>query len=38
VDPQINAIGTFVFVTSITLIVIAQVLMFSQGEKKEAAK
>jgi spermidine/putrescine transport system permease protein len=38
VDPQINAIGTFVFVTSITLIVIAQVLMFSQGGKKEAAK
>jgi spermidine/putrescine transport system permease protein len=38
VDPQINAIGTFVFITSITLIVIAQVLMFSQGDKKEAAQ
>jgi spermidine/putrescine transport system permease protein len=38
VDPQINAIGTFVFVTSITLIVIAQVLMFSQGGKKEEAQ
>lgn len=38
VDPQINAIGTFVFLTSITLIVVAQVLMLSKGKTEEAAK
>jgi spermidine/putrescine transport system permease protein len=37
VDPQINAIGTFVFVVSIALIVAAQVLMLSKG-KREAAE
>jgi spermidine/putrescine transport system permease protein len=37
VDPQINAIGTFVFVISITLIVIAQMLMLSRGKKEETA-
>lgn len=36
VDPQINAIGTFVFVISIALIVTAQMLMLSKGNKKEA--
>ncbi len=30
VDPQINAIGTFVFVTSMTLVVIAQVLLMTR--------
>lgn len=38
VDPQINAIGTFVFVISITLIVVAQVLMLSKGKKEETAQ
>jgi spermidine/putrescine transport system permease protein len=37
VDPQINAIGTFVFIISITLIVIAQMLMLSRGKKEESA-
>ena len=30
VDPQINAIGTFVFLTSMTLVVIAQVLLMTR--------
>ena len=30
VDPRINAIGTFVFITSMTLVVIAQVLMMTR--------
>jgi len=38
VDPQINAIGTFVFVISITLIVVAQMLMLSKGKKEETAQ
>jgi spermidine/putrescine transport system permease protein len=37
VDPQINAIGTFVFVISITLIVIAQMLMLSKDKKDLAS-
>lgn len=37
VDPQINAIGTFVFLVSMTLIIIAQALLMSQGRKKDAA-
>lgn len=36
VDPQINAIGTFVFVISMTLIVIAQTLIMSKGKKEDA--
>jgi len=36
VDPQINAIGTFVFVISMTLIIIAQTLTLSRGKKEEA--
>jgi len=36
VDPQINAIGTFVFLVSMTLIIIAQALLMSQGRKKDA--
>ena len=34
VDPQINAIGTFVFITSMTLIVIAQVLLTTRQSKR----
>ena len=35
VDPQINAIGTFVFITSMTLVVIAQVLLMTRrGPRK----
>jgi len=30
VDPQINAIGTFVFVTSMTLVIVAQVLLMTR--------
>ncbi len=37
VDPQINAIGTFVFLTSITLVVIAQVLLMTRGTKERPA-
>jgi spermidine/putrescine transport system permease protein len=37
VDPQINAIGTFVFFISMTLIIIAQALLMSQGRKKDAS-
>ena len=33
VDPQINAVGTIVFITSITLIVIAQVLLMTRQAK-----
>ena len=34
VDPQINAIGTIVFLTSMTLIVVAQVLLISKQNKQ----
>ena len=34
VDPQINAIGTFVFVTSMTLVVIAQVLVMTREPRR----
>ena len=34
VDPQINAIGTFVFLTSMTLIVVAQLLLLSRQRKR----
>jgi spermidine/putrescine transport system permease protein len=37
VDPQINAIGTFVFIITIALIIIAQMLMLSKGKKEETA-
>ncbi|MEM7377022.1 MAG: ABC transporter permease [Pseudomonadota bacterium] len=33
IDPQVNAIGTFVFLTSITLIVLAQVVFISRRVK-----
>ena len=34
IDPQINAIGTFVFVTSMTLVIIAQVILIARTGKK----
>jgi spermidine/putrescine transport system permease protein len=37
IDPQINAIGTAVFMVSITLVVIAQVLIMGRSPKPEAA-
>jgi spermidine/putrescine transport system permease protein len=37
VDPQINAIGTFVFVVSISLVIIAQVLVMNRQKKPEPA-
>ncbi len=37
IDPQVNAIGTFVFITSMTLVIIAQVLIMTRGKKGQAA-
>lgn len=37
IDPRINAIGTGVLVTSITLVVIAQILFMSRSKKAESA-
>jgi spermidine/putrescine transport system permease protein len=37
VDPQINAIGTFVFVVSITLVIVAQVLFMTRNRKPAAS-
>ena len=37
IDPQINAIGTAVFVVSITLVVVAQVLIMGRTQKPESA-
>jgi spermidine/putrescine transport system permease protein len=37
VDPQINAIGTFVFIVSMTLVIIAQILLMTRQRKPEAA-
>ncbi|MEI2805892.1 ABC transporter permease [Albidovulum sp.] len=37
VSPRINAIGTFVFVTSMTLVILAQVLLTSRGDKTRPA-
>ena len=34
VDPQINAIGTFVFITSITLVIIAQLIFITRSRKR----
>jgi spermidine/putrescine transport system permease protein len=31
VDPQINAIGSFVFATTMTLVVIAQLFLFTKN-------
>jgi spermidine/putrescine transport system permease protein len=35
IDPQINAIGSVVFVVTITLVVIAQVMLFNRSPKTE---
>lgn len=35
IDPQVNAIGTAVFLVSITLVVIAQILAFGSAKKPE---
>ena len=37
IDPQVNAIGTAVFLVSITLVVIAQVLALRPARKPESA-
>ncbi|WP_373506318.1 ABC transporter permease [Aestuariivirga sp.] len=37
IDPQVNAIGTAVFLVSITLVVIAQVLIMGRMKKPESA-
>ena len=37
IDPQVNAIGTFVFITSMTLVIIAQVLLMTRQKKDAAA-
>ena len=34
VDPQINAIGTLVFIVSITLVVVAQILLMTRTPKE----
>jgi spermidine/putrescine transport system permease protein len=33
IDPQVNAIGTFVFFTSMTLVVLAQIFFFARQPK-----
>jgi spermidine/putrescine transport system permease protein len=38
VDPQINAIGTFVFIISITLVIIAQLLFMTRTPKKPSGE
>jgi len=35
IDPRINAIGTFVFITSMTLVIIAQVFFLAQRKKQK---
>lgn len=37
VSPRINAIGTFVFVTSMTLVILAQLLLSGRGAKDRAS-
>lgn len=37
IDPQVNAIGTAVFLVSITLVVIAQMLIMGRAKKPDAA-
>jgi spermidine/putrescine transport system permease protein len=37
IDPQINAIGTVVFLVTITLVVIAQVMLMTRNPKSETA-
>jgi spermidine/putrescine transport system permease protein len=35
IDPQVNAIGSFVFLTSITLVIIAQVVLMTKQKKEK---
>jgi spermidine/putrescine transport system permease protein len=37
IDPQVNAIGTAVFLVSITLVVIAQMLIMGRAKKADHA-
>jgi len=37
IDPQVNAIGTAVFFVSITLVVIAQMLIMGRARKPDSA-
>ena len=37
VDPQINAIGTFVFMTSMTLVIVAQIFFMTRSRKSQSA-
>ncbi len=37
IDPQVNAIGTFVFITSMTLVIIAQVLFMTRSKTQGQA-
>ena len=37
VDPRVNAIGSFVFLTSMTLVVVSQLLLMRRSKPKEAA-
>ena len=37
IDPQVNAIGTAVFIVSITLVVIAQILIMGRSKKPDSA-
>lgn len=37
IDPRINAIGSFVFVITITLVIIAQVLLMTRAKKESVA-
>ena len=36
IDPRVNAIGTFVFITSMTLVILAQVFFITRQHKKQA--
>jgi spermidine/putrescine transport system permease protein len=36
IDPQVNAIGTFVFLTSMTLVILAQVIFISRQIKSHS--
>jgi spermidine/putrescine transport system permease protein len=35
IDPQVNAIGSFVFLTSMTLVIIAQVVLMTKNKSEK---
>jgi spermidine/putrescine transport system permease protein len=35
IDPQVNAIGSFVFLTSMTLVIIAQVVLMTKKKTEK---